>query len=358
MINNYDSVETCYTSGSTSSLKQEDISYTAKKRTWLSFVTLFVALFSFVFAQGQTTLISPTGDGGFETGATLALNNWVTANSSTDSWIAGTTPAVSAGSRCAFVSATAGTTQAWTYSQINTVQHMYYDVTIPAGETFVSLSFKWKAGGEGSGTSDWDNLKVFWGTVAAMGTPVANTAVSATYQVSGNGATSGMYKLSSTSYSTSTITLSGVPGTTYRLVFSWKSDVSDIANPPAALDEVNLTSRLPILADAAPITFTATSVTQTGMTVNWVDNSTNETGFRVYRSTDNITFTQVGANITSTTSAGTGTAYTSTQTGLTFGTTYYYKIVAYVEGESAPLLGTQATLSPILPCVLPIKETT
>ena len=352
MINNYDSVETCYTSGSTSSLKQEDISYTAKKRTWLSFVTLFVALFSFVFAQGQTTLISPTGDGGFETGATLALNNWVTANSSTDSWIAGTTPAVSAGSRCAFVSATAGTTQAWTYSQINTVQHMYYDVTIPAGETFVSLSFKWKAGGEGSGTSDWDNLKVFWGTVAAMGTPVANTAVSATYQVSGNGATSGMYKLSSTSYSTSTITLSGVPGTTYRLVFSWKSDVSDIANPPAALDEVNLTSRLPILADAAPITFTATSVTQTGMTVNWVDNSTNETGFRVYRSTDNITFTQVGANITSTTSAGTGTAYTSTQTGLTFGTTYYYKIVAYVEGESAPLLGTQATLSPILPtCV-------
>ena len=352
MINNYDSVETCYTSGSTSSLKQEDISYTAKKRTWLSFVTLFVALFSFVFAQGQTTLISPTGDGGFENGATLALNNWVTANSSTDSWIAGTTPAVSAGSRCAFVSATAGTTQAWTYSQINTVQHMYYDVTIPAGETFVSLSFKWKAGGEGTGTTDWDNLKVFWGTVAAMGTPVANTPVSATYQVSGNGATSGMYKLSSTSYSASTITLSGVPGTTYRLVFSWKSDSADIANPPAALDEINLTSRLPVLADAAPITFTATSVTQTGMTVNWVDNSTNETGFRVYRSTDNITFTQVGANITSTTSAGTGTAYTSTQTGLTFGTTYYYKIVAYVEGESAPLLGTQATLSPILPtCV-------
>jgi len=352
MINNYDSVETCHVTGSTSSLKQEDNSYTVKKRTWLSFVTLFVALFSFVFAQGQTTLISPTGDGGFENGATLALNNWITANSSTDSWIAGTTPVVSAGSRCAFVSSTPGTTQTWTYSQTSTIQHMYYDVTIPAGETFVSLTFKWKANGEGSGTTDWDNLKVFWGTVAAIGTPVANTALNSANQVSGNGAISGMYKLSSAAYSTSTITLSGVPGTTYRLVFSWKSDSADIANPPAALDEINLTSRLPILADAAPITFSATAVTQTGMTVNWVDNSTNETGFRVYRSNDNITFTQVGANITSTTSATTGTTISSVQTGLTFGTTYYYKIVAYVEGESAPLLGTQATLSPILPtCV-------
>jgi hypothetical protein len=55
MINNYDSVETRYSSGSTSSLKQEDNSYTAKKRTWLSFITLFVALFSFVFVQGQSS---------------------------------------------------------------------------------------------------------------------------------------------------------------------------------------------------------------------------------------------------------------------------------------------------------------
>ena len=59
-----------------------------------------------------------------------------------------------------------------------------------------------------------------------------------------------MYKLSSTSYSTSTIALTGIPGTTYRLVFSWKSDVTDIANPPAALDEILLTSRVPVAADA------------------------------------------------------------------------------------------------------------
>jgi gliding motility-associated-like protein len=88
-------------------------------------------------------------------------------------------------------------------------------------------------------------LKVFWGTVSEIGAPVANNAVSSTFQVSGSGATSGMYKLSSSSYGTSTVVFVGVPGTTYRLVFSWKSDILDIANPPAAIDEVSLTSAAP-----------------------------------------------------------------------------------------------------------------
>ena len=55
MINNYDSFDACYSSGSTTSQKQGDASYTAKKRTWLSFLTVFVALLSFVFTQGQST---------------------------------------------------------------------------------------------------------------------------------------------------------------------------------------------------------------------------------------------------------------------------------------------------------------
>jgi hypothetical protein len=175
--------------------------------------------------------------------------------------------------------------------------------------------------------------------------PVANTAIGAGFQVSGTGAVSGMYKLSSTAYSTSTISLTGIPGTTYRLVFSWKSDGSDIANPPAAIDEVSLISRQPIAADAAPITFTATAITTNGMTVNWVDNSTNETAFKVFRSTDNITFTQIGANIASTSVAGTGTPYNSVQTALSAGTLYYYRIVAVLEAESLPLTGSQTTSS-------------
>jgi hypothetical protein len=127
--------------------------------TWNTKMMGFVMLF-LVFLLGsfnsfaQTTLISPTGDGGFENGTTLAANNWTTANSTTDSWIAGTTPVVSAGANCAFISSTASGAQTWTYSQTSVIQHMYYDVTIPAGESVVTLAFKWKAGGEGSTTTD------------------------------------------------------------------------------------------------------------------------------------------------------------------------------------------------------------
>ena len=77
MINNYDSVATRISLGATSSQKQDSTSYTATKRNWLSFVTVFVALLSFVFVQGQTTLISPTGAGGFENGSTFAANGWL-----------------------------------------------------------------------------------------------------------------------------------------------------------------------------------------------------------------------------------------------------------------------------------------
>jgi len=307
------------------------------KTAMLSLLFLFVLGISQGFAQ--TTLISPTGDGGFENGTTLASNNWVAVNSTTDGWIAGTTPVVSAGQSCAFISSTRTTTQTWTYSQTSAIQHLYYDVTIPQGESSVSLSFKWKARGEGSG-SDWDNLKVFWGTTAQIGTPIANTAVSSTYRVGNT-----FYNLSNTSYNTSTISLSGTSGTTYRLVFSWKSDISDIANPPAAIDEVSLISRPPVTSDP-PITFSATELNAVGMKINWVDNSTNETAFKIYRSTDNITFTQVGTNIATTSGAGTGQVYSSVQTGLLPSTTYYYRISAFGDSESTFLTGSQATNAP------------
>ena len=198
-----------------------------------------------ILIKSQTILLDPNGNGGFENGNTFASNGWTAVNSTTDSWITGSAPLTSAGAGCAYVSSTPSSTQTWTYSQTSVIQHLYYDVTIPVGEPVVTMSFKWKANGEGSGATDWDNLKVFWGTTAAIGVPIANTPLLAANQVSGTGATSGMYKLSFASYGTSAISVSGIPGVTYRLVFSWKSDVSAIANPPAAIDEVSLTSAPP-----------------------------------------------------------------------------------------------------------------
>lgn len=206
----------------------------------MSFMTVFLMLFSFVFVQGQTTLISPTGDGGFENGATFAANGWTTVNPATDTWQVGNVPVSSNGVNCAYVSANGGA--AWTYSQFSVFNHVYRDVTIPAGENKVTLSFKWKVGGEGATTFDWDNMKVFLSPTSF--TPSSTAAVTGATQLIGPGAVSGMYKLSSASWNTETIVFSAAPGT-YRLIFQWKSDGLDIVNPPAALDEVSLVSQAP-----------------------------------------------------------------------------------------------------------------
>lgn len=240
MKHNYDSVDMLKETCSTNSSQKEETSYSVKKQTWLSFLSAFLMLFSFVFVQGQTTLISPTGDGGFENGATFAANGWTTVNPATDTWQVGNVPVSSNGVNCAYVSANGGA--AWTYSQFSVFNHVYRDVTIPAGENKVTLTFKWKVGGEGTTTSDWDNLKVFLSPTSF--TPTATAAVSGARQLIGPGATSGMYKLSSTSWNAETIVFSAAPGT-YRLIFQWKSDGSTIANPPAALDEISLTSQVP-----------------------------------------------------------------------------------------------------------------
>ncbi|MFZ4414775.1 MAG: beta strand repeat-containing protein, partial [Bacteroidales bacterium] len=101
-----------------------------------------------------------------------------------------------------------------------------------------------------------------------------------------------------------------------------------------------------------PITMTFSSIAASGMTVNWIDNSTTETYFTLIRATD-VGFTQnvVTSNINSTTIAGTGNSYNSGAiTGLTPSTTYYFKVIASNEASvpSFGITGSQTTNSPLI----------
>jgi hypothetical protein len=93
----------------------------------------------------------------------------------------------------------------------------------------------------------------------------------------------------------------------------------------------------PATTPASPSgTLTFTGVSQTGMTVNWTNWCTNELGYVLYNSTDNVNFdfvTQTAVNATS---------YVAT--GLLPGTTYYWRMYAVTEGYlSAAVSGNQAT---------------
>ncbi|MFZ4707798.1 MAG: beta strand repeat-containing protein, partial [Bacteroidales bacterium] len=120
------------------------------------------------------------------------------------------------------------------------------------------------------------------------------------------------------------------------------TEVITIAAKPA---EGQVYTFMPPAAPANPTTLTFSSVGVGGMTVNWVDNSTTESGFLITRATDaGFTTNVVTSNVASTTTAGTGTAYNSAVTGLDATTTYYFKIQAISEGAaSVGLTGNQAT---------------
>jgi hypothetical protein len=217
-----------------------------KVLTMKNFLRLIVLTFTSLVmftsnGNAQTVLIDPAGAGGFELGADMAANGWTAVNAATDGWFVGNAPVVATGNNCGFVSSTGGV--GWAYSQVSVFNHMYRDITIPANESKVTLSFKWKAGGEGGTTSDWDNMKVFLAPTTTV--PTSTAAVTGATQLSGPGAVSGMYKLNSAAWNNETITFSGVPGTTYRLIFQWKSDGTDIVNPPAALDDISVVTSLP-----------------------------------------------------------------------------------------------------------------
>jgi len=312
MINNYDSVVTCNSSGTTISQEQGETSFTQTKRTWLSFVMVFVALFSLTNSYSQNIFTD-----GFETGNTdqgTSVTNW------TQETIAGTQIWVP-NSTLTDYNRSPRTGSFNAYLRYGNTDWLFRSVELTGG---VPYKLSVYARQDGTTTAN-AGITLKYGTVASAAgmtnSITANVGVGSSYtEVKGvfTPATTGTYYI-------------GILGT--------------INSTPwyLSIDDVSL--NVAIAADAAPITFSATAITQNGMTLNWVDNSTNENAFRVYRSSDNVTFTQIGADVASTTSAGTGTAYSSVQTGLSAGTLYYYKIVAVTEAESAPLTGSETTLN-------------
>jgi hypothetical protein len=116
---------------------------------------------------------------------------------------------------------------------------------------------------------------------------------------------------------------------------SVSSETSGIATKPANNQTYTFT---PPSTLSAPTSLTFTSVSYTGMTLNWTASSptTNIVKYAIYNSTDNSTFSYVG-----TSNLGTNT-YAAT--GLNSTTTYYWKVYAISEGcLSTALTGNQAT---------------
>ena len=218
--------------------KNQDLA-TKRSTSFTSFLLLMVfAFFANFSVQGQTVLLSPTGDGGFETGTTLTANGW-TGVSSVQTFFVGSATPSSLGSNCAF-SSTSSTS--WSAGTNFNVCHIYKDVTIPAGETILTISYKFKISVV---DASFDYLQTW--LVPTTTTPVSGTLFAA----GGGNVQIGANNNGSTSYVTYTNSISVVPGTTQRIVISFRQD-GFAPYGASAVDEISLIS-------SAPATFTATA---------------------------------------------------------------------------------------------------
>lgn len=384
MKHNYDSVDMLKETCSTNSSKQGETSYTVKERTWLSFIPVFLMLFSFVFVQGQSVtnyVFSTTTTG------SLALD----ANGNTVDMSIGTTQLVASG-----VDTSVSTVQAigFDFIGMGTLQTNFSansNGAMGLGNVAIGTSGTTNAGtattmfiapfgGDhathatgkvhykvvGSAPNralvvEWLNMEMDWASSTSNGTyqvriyetsgviefvygamSVADTFSTGPIIGFSAGTTAG--KIASVTSSTNAVTTNGTAFINNTYV------VGAIANLNSAADGSRRTYVFTpsTLAVAAPTTLTFSGITSAGTTVNWVDDSTNEFGFLVTRATDAaFTTNVVTATVASTTTAATGGAYNSIQTGLTPSTLYYYKVQALTEAAfSTEISGSQATNAP------------
>lgn len=248
-------------------------------------LTAFASTMVLFGVKAQTTLISPTGDGGFENGSTFAANNWsVTSGSQVNQWVVSTNATAGfTGSNCAYVSDSYSTTTTHSYNvNSSSVVHFYKDITVPAGETNIQLSFNWLCDGEGTA---FDRMRIW--LVPAAFTPTAGTQVTSTGTAPSGRVQVGLtnYNLQPTWANASVIIPAAYAGNSFRLIFEWRNDGSSGTMPPAGIDNIKLTSSS---CGLAPTALNTSTITSSSANFTWTPGGT-EASWDVYYGSSPLT---------------------------------------------------------------------
>ena len=206
-----------------------------KNRSITAIIAFFFSCFHFV--HSQTQLIDPTIEGGFELGASITANGWTSVQATTNTWRASAVPVPYAGNNAAFISATSGADYVYNTGAYQT-SHFYRDVTVPAGENLITLTFQYKNPGENL----FDRLLVYTAPTSVFPNP--NEPLSNLTDIVG---ATLVYTdpANVLSYTQVSIELpQTLAGTTFRLIFAWQNDNIDGSGIPVAIDNIGLTSQV------------------------------------------------------------------------------------------------------------------
>ena len=249
---------------------------------------LLVSLFNF----SQTSLLSPTGAGGFELGTTLTANGWTSVQGLLTAriWQCGIGQAGYTGARAAFIGNSSANVGATTAAR---TVHIYRSITIPAGATNISLTFKYK---QAVVDNTYDYLRV-----TLLSTIPVNGTLPTTDIITTIDPTVGI-----TTYTTQNVTIpNSYAGTTRNLVFTW---CSDNVQPHAygGLDDIGITYTPGSNCSGTPNTGTvSTSVnntcssTATTLTGNGLTSATG-ISYQWQSSSDNSIWTDISGQVSTT----------------------------------------------------------
>jgi hypothetical protein len=218
-------------------------------------------------------------------------------------WVYGTaTSNGTSSTRSLYISNDNGVSNAYTITSATSRVHAYRDIAFPAGTTQAILSFDFKNTGE----DGFDYVRVW--AVPTTFIPVAGTAIDA--------ATNGPVLIGNlnivTAYTRISYIVSPTTGQNLRLVFEWRNDGTEGANPPAAIDNISVIA----VTCYAPTAITKVTVPGTS-TISWTAPATVPASYDYYYSTANTAPTAATAPTGNTTS--TSVALTT----LTSDTVYY-----------------------------------
>ncbi|KGO92157.1 fibronectin type III domain-containing protein, partial [Flavobacterium enshiense] len=179
----------------------------------------------------------------------------ITNGTQANKWFVGT--AVNyGGTRSMYISNDNGASNAYTLTSTSIVQ-AYRDIQIPAGANQVNVAFDWRAQGE----STVDYFRVW--LVPNNYVPTAGTAITtAVGRINLSGSINNNATWNRRNIVVNTATLAGQ---TVRIVFEWVNNAAGGANPPAAVDNIDVT----VITCPAPTALTASAVTQSSATLQW-----------------------------------------------------------------------------------------